>query len=241
MDTLRNNALRQSALAALLLAVTGCGPSAAESDKPKPQAGVDTIFADVSKSTDFINAPAYADAAIQRVGQDVMHGHLGDRVRIVAVGNRSADNAVDVLDERSGYKDRLPAVRKHVEAALTALYDRSRRTGGDGSTNILYALEEAHVECSPNSRIKILSDGIAEDERFSAGKALAAGQPVRLPPPSTPFLKGCGSIEFIGIGMASQGGQTMSEDRREALIAGWRAYLGAAGMPWSSIQFTSIL
>lgn len=231
-------------LATLVAALGGCDAADAPKDGPLPQAAALTVLVDGSASTAFIASPAYGDAAVRRVGEAVTRQALGDRFRIVGFGSRQVENGVNVLTEESGYANRLPAVRGQVENSLRDLLAHNRQSGGQGSTNILYALENANPTCTPRSRIVILSDGIEDSETYSVNRVLAAGQPVRLPAPNTPYLRGC-LVEFVGIGMAPQMGhgiaETLSNDQLKALTAGWRNYFIAAGVKPDAIRFTSIL
>lgn len=232
------------ALAALVPGMTGCHQAPAADTAQVRQAAVDTIAFDGSSSTAFIASPAYGDAAIRRVSDLVKRQQLGDGVRIMAFGSRTSDNAVNVLSANSGYALRIPAMRKDVEARLAQMMAQARQRGGDSSTNILYALENAHVACTPRSRLVILSDGIEASESYSAASALSAGQPVQLPPPASPYLKGC-AVEFIGIGVAPMGdgmdAETLPNAQLQALISGWRTYFEAAGVQPGDMTFTSIL
>jgi hypothetical protein len=232
-------------IAALSLATAGCGETEKEAAAPTPQAAVVTIGFDVSGSTANIKSPSYGDAAIKRVGDAVMGQILGDKFRVVAIGSRTNNRAVQALSLASDRRLRLPAVRTQVEARLTELLAENRQNGGDGSTNILFALENAHPECTPRSEVVIVSDGMEDSESYSVAAALAAGQPVQLPPPSQRYLTGC-AIEFIGIGIAAptvngQSQETLPNAQLQALIAGWRDYLVAAGVEPDAIRFTSIL
>lgn len=224
-------------------ALSGCQEAAPVKGEAVSQAAAMSIFADVSSSTAFITSPAYAEGAIKRVSAAVLKQQLGDTFRVVSLGSRTTDRAVDVLSLTSGYKKRLSAVSKQVETSLTNLFADSRQSGGDGSTNLLYTLVNAHPICTPRSTIVILSDGVEASESYSAIGALSAGQPVHLPPPSTPYLKGC-SVNFIGIGISPMGGgqaETLTNDRLQALIAGYREYFQAAGVNPADMTFTSIL
>lgn len=246
METITNRkTLTGFALVGLALAVGGCRDTQAATDQPKPQAAVTTIAADVSGSTAFINAPDYRNAAVAQVGTMVAKQKLGDAFRIIAFGSRTTDRAVDLLSVSSGYKRRLPAVRKQIEAALRELFETSHKAGGDGTTNLLYTLENAQPVCTPRSRVVILSDGIEDSDGYSASAALAAGKPVQLPGPATPsYLKGC-SITFIGIGVAplakQSGAETLPSAQVDALTTGWREYFEKAGVNPADIRFQSIL
>lgn len=230
-------------LAGISLTAAGCQESGAPA--VKPQAAVVTTFADLSASTAFVASPAYADAAIKQVGKAVMKQQLGDAFRVVPIGSRSVERAVDALSVSTDRKFRLAAARKRVEASLNELIESGRQNGGDGTTNILYTLENAQPRCTPRSKIIVLSDGIEDSEGYSVNQALALGKPVRLPPPSHPYLKGC-SIEFVGIGITPQAmngmtAETLPNDKLQALIGAWREYFAAAGVSPGDMNFTSIL
>lgn len=233
--------LSRVALIGLTLALSACGSTESQ---PKPQAATLTIFVDSSASTAFISSPAYADAAIRRVGEAVMRQKLGDSVRIVNFGERSIDNAVDVFAETSGYSNRLPALRKHVTAKLKQVMDSNRQSGGQHATNISFSIENAHLTCTPDSRVVILSDGIAEDETYSVSRALITDEPVRLPKPAAPYLKNC-AVEMIGIGIApissGQSVEVIRNDQLQRLKAGWSDYLSQAGVRPQDMSFISLL
>lgn len=228
-----------------MLSLAGCGQGGNNPAGTTPQAAVTTIGFDVSASTAFIKHPPYGDAAIRRVGEALREQQLGDKVRVLTMGSRTNDRAVQALALASDRRLRLPALHRQVEARLSELLAENRQTGGDGSTNILFALENAQPECTPRSKVVIVSDGIEESESYSVGAALASGQPVQLPPPSRRYLDGC-EVEFIGIGIAAptvngQSLETLPNAQLQALIAGWRDYLVAAGASPAAIRFTSIL
>ncbi|ESQ82999.1 hypothetical protein ABENE_20540 [Asticcacaulis benevestitus DSM 16100 = ATCC BAA-896] len=229
----------------LTIALSACSGAHGTTDTTvKPQAAELSIFVDGSRSTAFISSPAYADAAVSRTGDRVMQLKLGDSARIVSFGTRTTDNAIPALSIKSGYSMRLPAMRKHVEQALRDLMVRNRASGGQGSTDLTYSLENAAIHCTPHSHVAILTDGVAEAEGFSTSKALATGKPVHLPLPATAFMTGC-SIEMIGIGMAPSGkgetAQTLPNDQVRRLEAGWAEYFKAAGVKPEDIRFASIL
>ncbi|MFZ5746914.1 MAG: hypothetical protein ACOY45_04565 [Pseudomonadota bacterium] len=226
-------------------ALGGCQQATSAPDQPAPQAAVVTVFYDGSSSTAFVASPAYAEAAVKKVGQAVMDQRLGDEFRIVPFGSRTTDRSVAALSIASGYKLRLASARKQVESSLSGLLEQDRQTGGDGTTNLLYSLENAHPTCTSRSRIIILSDGIEESEAYSAGRALMAGRPVHLPSPGSAYLKGC-SVMFIGIGVSPMGGsgqtaETLPSKQLASLISGWRIYLESAGVSPADMSFTSIL
>jgi hypothetical protein len=234
---------RIAALISILgLALAGCH-SPPSANRPPPQAAVMTVLVDSSSSTAFISSESYGDAATKRVGALVLAQQLGDEFRIVPFGSRTTDRALDAFSEASGYKRRLPAIRKDLEASLAELLAANRKGGGDGSTNLLFTLQNGGLSCTPRSRIVILSDGIEASETYAVAPSLAANKAVHLPAPSTPFLKGC-SITFIGIGISPMGdgqAETLPDAQLKALIAGWREYFQAAGVAPADIQFQSIL
>ena len=231
-------------LTGLAICLAGCNSTDATVEPLVRQAAEMTVMLDASASTAFIASPSYAEASVKRVGEATMRQELGDSFRIMNFGDRSAGNGVAIFKVKSGYAKRLPTVRRDMEAALQDQMAKNRQRGGDGSTNITFSLENAGIRCTPRSVVVVLTDGIAEDERFSATKALKAGQPVNLPPPASPFLRGC-SVEMIGVGMApagiGQSAQTLPNDQVQHLIAGWREYLSAAGVRPEDMVFTSLL
>ena len=228
----------------LALGLSGCFGTGhpAATRLPKSQAAELSIFLDSSGSTELISSPPYASAVISRASGEVMRLRLGDSVRVVSFGTRSADNAVDVLAIQSGYTMRLPAVRKRVEDALNGLVARNRATGGQSATDLTYALEQSAIRCSPGGRVVVLTDGLLENEQYSASKALSEGKAVHFPPPLTPYLSGGCSVEVLGVGMAPGAGrnaQTLPNDQMRNLEAGLREYFRTAGA--TDITFASVL
>lgn len=244
--TARNMKFAPLALTSLALSLSAC--SGNEGDRSSPtaqQPATATILVDTSASTPFMASPAYSDAAIQRVGKAVAALHLGDKARIVAFGSRTTDHAVDVFAEGSGYKRHVPVLGKHVETALRDLLANARAGGGDGSTNIIYALENANVECTPRSRVIVLSDGIEHSDAAQLDRALAHDAPLHLPNPATPILNGGCSVEMIGIGVSPAGvgarAETLPGAQLQSLVAAWRDWFAAAGLGQNDMTFTSIL
>jgi hypothetical protein len=225
------------------LALSGCNSTEPADTKLKPQAATMTVFADLSGSTVFMGSPSYTSGAVAHIGEDIQKQPLGTRFRVLSLGSLTADNAVDVLSVSSDYQNRIPAVRKQVTGALGDLFERNRLTGGQGGTNITYALTNAHPSCTPGSRVVILSDGVEESASYSVSRALSAGQPVNLPAPAGPILKAC-SVAFVGLGMMSTTGgatQSLPDAQLQALTAGWRAWFAAAGVQPDDVTFTTIL
>jgi hypothetical protein len=225
------------------LALSGCNSTGQADAPPNTRPATMTVFADLSGSTVFMGSPPYTSGAIARVGDDIQKQPLGTRFRVLSLGSLTAENAIDVLSVSSDYQNRIPAMRKRVTAALGDLFERNRQTGGQGGTNITYALINAHPSCTPGSRVVILSDGVEESTSYSVSRALSAGQPVNLPAPAGPILKGC-SVTFIGIGMMSTTGgttQSLPDAQLQALTAGWRAWFAAAGVQPDDVTFTTIL
>ena len=125
---------------------------------------------------------------------------------------------------------------------MTIRITQNRATGGQSGTDMTYALEQSAIHCgSPRDHVVILSDGLVENEQFSATKALASGQPLHLPPPSSAYLTGC-SVEMLGVGMApgiGQNTQTLPNDQVLRLETGLREYFKAAGA--RDVRFASML
>jgi len=241
---MRNFQKAGAALLPLVVILAGCSSHAARDEQPKSQAAEVTIKVDGSGSTALIAAPAYADAIVRRAGDEVMRAQLGDSVRITNFGDRRVDNAVPVLSLKSGYRLRLPALRKQVEASLADLMAKNRASGGQGQTDIVYSLSTSNITCTPRSKIVILSDMIQHDAKVDLGRDLAEGKALSLPKPASPFLTGC-SVVVLGIGMAPFGGaknaQTLPADQVQKLTAVWRDYFEAAGVRPEDMSFTSAL
>jgi len=233
-----------AALLPLAVALAGCSGNAARDKQLKPQAAEVTFEVDASGSTALIASPLYADAVVRRAGDEVMQTQLGDSVRVINFGDRRVDNAVPVLSLKSGYRMRLPAVRKQLEASLTGLMTKNRAAGGQGETDLIYSLSASGITCTPRSRIVILSDMLQHDARYDLGRDLAEAKPLSLPKPPTRFLTGC-SVSVVGIGMAPTGGgkdaQTLPADQVQKLTAAWRDYFEAAGVRPEDMRFTSVL
>lgn len=232
------------ALTSLALTLSACSGNRSNQGTAQ-QPATATILVDTSASTPFMASPTYSDAAIRRVGKAVAALHLGDKARIVAFGSRTTDHAVNVFAEGSGYKRHVPVLGKHVEAALRDLLANARAGGGDGSTNIIYTLENANVECTPRSRVIILTDGIEHSDAAEFDRALASKRPLRLPHPVTPFLSGGCSVEMVGIGVSPTGAgteaETLPNTQLQSLVAAWRDWFTAAGLGQNDLIFTSIL
>lgn len=207
--------------------------------------GGQTVFADISASTPFLKSPPYASAAIRRVGEAVLHQRTGDRFRIVTIGEKNIENSLDALDAASSQKIHLRTLRKRMEAALQRVFDHARGTGGDGSTSIIYALENAHPLCNPGSRIDVLTDGVEASSEANVSAALAAGQPISLPNAHDRFLSGGCTIRMIGIGVTAPDGsgpvQTLPDDQLRRLTTAWRAWFVSAGADPTKIRFETIL
>lgn len=242
MSTLIRGPARAGLALVGLLALGACHP--AKPLKAQMMASI-TILYDRSGSTAMIASPRFGDAAIAKAGDAVMHAEIGDTVRTIEIGSRTGDRAVDALSEVIDRRHRQGSVRRDVEAKLRELQASDRQSGGDGATNILYTLENAQPVCTPGSAVVILSDGVENSEAYSAEAALAKGRPVRLPPASEPYLRGC-TVTFVGIGIAPKAGrdgsvQTLPDAQLKALVVGWREYLRSAGVQPSDMHFTSIL
>ncbi len=231
------------------LVLGGChgGRNSANSPSSGKEPGGITVEADVSDSTPFMTSPDYTDAAVKRVGEAVLKQRLGDRFRIVPIGDRSVANSIASFALVSGQRTHLSTVRKRMEAALTGLFAEQRSRGGNGSTNILYALQNSHPLCSSGSAIYILSDGIEASSEANIGAALAAGKPIKLPEPSEQFLKGGGcSITMIGIGVTSPAGggtnvQMLPDAQLDSLKSAWRSWFVSAGADPANVHFETIL
>jgi len=168
---------------------------------------------------------------------------LGDRVQLVEAGSLQADRLVAHPLIATGYHLSLAKAGRELAGQMEEVAQRTRASGGDGTTNIIATLTNLHPDCtSGRSEIKIASDGVESSAAFDAGTALAAGKPVALPPPTTPFLRGC-RVEFIGFGVVSDssesGGQLLPSRELEGLRKGWLDYLTAAGA--SEVTFTSLI
>jgi len=232
------------ALAGTLI-LGGCHASDDRRASPE-QAGVITVEADISLSSPFILSKPYTDAAVKRVGEAVLNQRPGDRVRIVPVGSRSVENAVDAFAMASSQKVHGRAVKKRTEAALADLFASARKAGGNGNTNIVYTIVNSHPVCNPGSSIYVLSDMIESTAEHDIGKDLAAERPIELSKPSEPVFSGGCSIWVIGIGAspATGGGkdpETLPADQLDALKSAWLAWFVAAGADPAKVHFETIL
>lgn len=235
------------ALAGTLI-LGGCSTGGNNTNAPVAAQGPGgvTVAADISASTPFMASPAYTDAAVKRVGEAVMKQRPGDRFRIVPIGDRSVENSIQTFAMASSQKVHLRTVQKRMEAALTDLFAQQRRQGGNGSTNLLYGLQNSHPLCNAGSVLFVFSDGMEASSEANVGAALATGEPVKLPEPSQPFLKGGCSIWMIGIGVAAPSGngtsvQTLPDDQLQRLTTAWRSWFLAAGASPDRVHFEAIL
>lgn len=227
---------------ALYLAACSDGPSAGDAVTPK-HPGYGYVVFDVSTSARVHGADAYGQRARARAAQVVSELQLGDRLQLVEVGSLQSDRLVAHPMIKTGYRLSLAKARKQLAQQLEEVASRTRASGGDGTTNIIATLSNLQPDCaSGRTDIKLLSDGVESSEAFDAGVALATGKPVTLPPPATPYLRGC-RVEFIGFGMVSDGsepgGQLLPVEELEALRKSWLVYMKAAGT--SDVTFTSLI
>jgi hypothetical protein len=224
-------------LAGLMLA--GCGSSGAL-PAADPKAAVLTVYVDVSSSTPLVDKPDFAAEAIRQVSNEVRNLELGDQVRIYAVGDRSEGNTIPVADIETGYKLKLPAAAKKVAESIQSLIDNHGNGGGEGSTNLIYALERLQHICTPRSKVILLSDGIEANDSASVINQLNSGTTVQLPPSRSAYLKGC-SVEFYGFGVGNNGQQqSLTNEQTQSLIEGWQAYLKSAGATVSDSSFHTL-
>lgn len=228
-----------------IIALAGCSSSPATTVAPKPTKAAHLyVIDDVSVSAETIANDVVAQAALRHVADEVKRLQLGDTITIYEAGARSAQRAIAHPPIVTDYKLRIPTASAMVDRQMREIAVRYRQEGGDGSTNLLLTLESVHPECSPRTAVVLVTDGVESSDAFAADHALAANQPVNLPPPSSKYLAGC-RVVFLGFGLTGDtsfdGGQLLPARQLAALRKGWLTYLQSAGVRPEDIQFTSIL
>lgn len=223
------------------LSLAGCGRGEATTGTAPSVASRLTVFADVSTSNDEQANPAVATRAAHLAAEEFGRFRLGDTAQVYVVGDRSHALSPPLI--ATGYRNRMPAAMKALEAQLVDVFARSRQQG-DGSTNILFTLQAARPVCGSASEVVLLSDGIEESEAYSVSRALAAGRAVTLPPPPGRFLQGC-RAQVIGLGVSAASGgsgtQMLPTAAMNALMKGWTDYFVAAGVRPGDLNFRTIL
>ncbi len=238
----------RSSLTGALLMLSACGHSSGvpqQGEAAQSKAAVLTVFIDVSGSAALIKQPDFANRMIERVGEEISNLELGDKIRILTLGDRSADHSFSQLEIETGIGTRLPAARASVELKIRQIIGQSIRTGGDRSTNILSAMEGAQPECTPRSTVMVVGDGIEDSDTYSVTKALRSDQPIDLPTAAHPYLRGC-RIAMLGIGIAAEpgngiGSKPLGSHQLATLTEGWSRYLQSAGASATDLRFTSII
>ena len=186
---------------------------------------------------------ALGKAVRKRVADVVKEMEHGDRVTVLTVGGRDAENFVAYSTITTSARLWLPAAGRKVVAQLEDIARKHQASGGDGNTNLLLALDNLRPDCrSGRSMIMIVSDGIESSEAYDAAAALSAGKPVEMPPPSG-LLRGC-MVELLGFGVVADGsGSTniLPDTKLRALRKGWESYLTSAQVALEDIAFTSRL
>lgn len=238
------------ALAPVALALSGCGE--ADTSVPTPiltkgepspaitEAAQLTVIFDVSGSVAALTNPDFGKRAIALATAEFGNFRLGDSARVVVAGDRSVANAVNPPLIKTGYKLRLPAARRQLEEQLHGVLAQHRTGGGDNSTNLITALENAQPVCTSSSEVVVISDMIEQSETYSVTNALSANQPIRLPAPTQPYLRGGCIVKVIGIGVLGGGTQAMLPNAQlRSLQKAWDSYFRSAGA--SDIQFRSII
>lgn len=233
-----------AALLPLALALSACsgGQPTADNATPKHPAWL-YVIDDVSSSARVQGDDLFGRGVRARAVEAVTQLKLGDRVQLIEAGSLQADRLVAHPLIKTGYHLSLAKARRELAGQIEGVAQRTQASGGDGTTNIIATIANLKPDCaSGRTDIKINSDGVESSAAFDAGKAMAQGKPVSLPPPATPFLRGC-RVEFIGFGVVSDssesGGQLLPSRELEALRKGWSDYLTAAGA--SEVTFTSLI
>lgn len=233
-----------AALLPLALALAACsgGASTGDDATPKHPAWL-YVVDDVSSSARVQGDDLFGKGVRARAVEAVTQLKLGDRVQLIEAGSLQADRLVAHPLIKTGYHLSLAKAGRELGGQIEEVAQRTQASGGDGTTNIIATLTNLHPDCaSGRTVIKIVSDGVESSDAYDAGTALAAGRSVTLPPPATPFLRGC-RVEFIGFGVVSDssesGGQLLPARELEALRKGWSDYLTAAGA--SDVTFTSLI
>jgi hypothetical protein len=229
-----------------LVALVGCAGAAPTSNGPSHTSPAElVVITDTSLSVQTPGDGPYGKAELQRVGDVVDQMALGDTITVFEAGAKSADRAVAHPTIVTGYKLRMVTARAMTFRQLEEIGASYRQHGGDGATNLLFTLENAHVDCSSGrSKVILISDGVEDSDAYSASAALRAGKAVELPsPPPGRKLEGC-SVTFLGFGVSKDGNgsaQILPARQLEALRQGWTAYLAAAGVKPGDIDFASII
>lgn len=233
-----------AALLPIALALAACSGGAPSGGNATPKhAAWLYVIADVSSSARVQSDDAFGKGVRARAVQAVTQLKPGDRVQLYEAGSLEADRLVAQPVIKTGYHLSLAKAGRVLAAQIEDVAQRARANGGDGSTNLIATLINLNPGCaSGRSEIKFISDGMESSAVFDAEAALAAGKPVALPPPATPFLRGC-RVEFVGFGVVSDGsasgGRLLPARKLEALRKGWSDYLKAAGA--SEVTFTSLI
>lgn len=227
---------------ALFLAACSGGAPTGDNATPKHPAWLYAID-DVSSSARVQGIDVFGRGVRARAVDAVTRLKLGDRVQLVEAGSLQAERLVAHPLIKTGYRLSLAKAGRELAGQMEEVARRARASGGDGSTNLIATLTNLHPDCaSGRSVVAIASDGVEASQAYNVGAALAAGKPVTLPPPATPYLRGC-RVEFIGFGVVSDGsksgGQLLPARELEALRKGWADYLKAAGA--SDVTFTSLI
>lgn len=192
-----------------------------------------TVLGDLSASSPLSDSPAFAQRAGNMVGQMIQRELLlGDSVTLMPVGHRSTANARKM-------RFRLTAQFRQSAAAarvggIIASTPRSTEAG-QGSTNLIFALERGAILCPPRGHIIILSDGLESSNDFNGTDALLQGK-MQLPAPPPGFLRGC-RVTFVGIGLTSDRTAQLSNVHLRYLTSAWRTYLITAGVRPDQIAF----
>lgn len=201
------------------------------------------IINDVSSSARVQADDPFGKGVRARAVEAVTQLRLGDRVQMVNAGGLQADRLVGYPLIKTGYPLSLAKAGRELGTQMEEVAQQVQTSGGDDTTNLIATVTNLRPDCaSGRTEIKFVSDGMESSAAYDAGMALASGKPVTLPPPATPFLRGC-RVEFIGFGVVSDGstsgGQLLPTVELEALRKGWTEYLKAAGT--SDVTFTSLI
>ena len=192
------------------------------------------VFADMSISS-AVNDAVFARKAGAVVG-DAIHRDalLGDDIAILPVGVRSVESSV-ATTLTLGPAYRQDDAAQTVGDLIASL--PGRPDAKQPGTNLIYALENAGIQCGGRGTVTIISDG--RDSSLDVNDAAIIDGTGSLPAPTTKYLHGC-KITVLGIGL-SVTDHPLTNAQTINLKNAWMQYFVRAGADPSRVTLRTAL